>query len=141
MMINLTSELAEICGIHAGDGYLRCREGNKGEVQICGHLEEQRYYDNHVIPLFNNFFSLDIKGKIFSSETYGFVCYNKIIRDALLELGFPSGKKSNYVKIPEIILNSKNKVLFCRFLRGIFDTDGNLSFRKSYAGINKFNKK
>ena len=63
----LTPELAEICGIHAGDGYLRCRERNRGEIQICGNLEEQGYYDNHVIPLFNNFFNLNIKGKKFSN--------------------------------------------------------------------------
>lgn len=140
MMINITPELAEICGIHAGDGYLRCRERNRGEIQICGSLEEESYYENYVIPLFNNFFNLNIKGKKFPN-TYGFACYNKKVRDIFLELGFPKGKKSDSVRVPEIILNGKNKELFCRFLRGIFDTDGNLSFRKSYAGINKFNKK
>ncbi|MFA7708254.1 MAG: LAGLIDADG family homing endonuclease [Candidatus Pacearchaeota archaeon] len=139
-MINITPEIAEICGIHAGDGYLRCREGNKGEVQICGSLEEKEYYNNHVIPLLNNLFNLSINGKTFSS-TYGFVCYNRLVRETFLELGFPQGKKSDSVRVPKIILDSKNKELFCRFLRGIFDTDGNLSFRKSYAGINKFNIK
>lgn len=140
-MVDISREFAEICGIHAGDGYMRCRERNKGEVQICGSLEEKDYYDNHVIPLFNNFFNLNIKGKIFSSKTYGFICYEKVIRDLLLMAGFPAGKKSLSVEVPAIILNSKNREFFCGFLRGIFDTDGNLSFRKSYAGINKFNRK
>ncbi len=38
MMVEITPEIAEICGIHAGDGYLRLRERGKGEVDISGHL-------------------------------------------------------------------------------------------------------
>ena len=58
MKINISPELAEICGIHAGDGYLRVRERNKGEVDISRALEEKEYYDNHVIPLFNKVFKV-----------------------------------------------------------------------------------
>ncbi|MDP2906846.1 MAG: hypothetical protein Q8O03_02800 [Nanoarchaeota archaeon] len=47
----LNSETAEICGIHAGDGYLR-NDGRRRELDISGNVEEQTYYDNHVIPLF-----------------------------------------------------------------------------------------
>ncbi len=136
----MTPELAEICGIHAGDGYMRLRERNKGEVDISGHLEEKEYYDRHVVPLFNKVFNLDIKGRYFQRGTYGFVSYKKEIRDALIAFGFPTGKKSKFVKVPLQILESKKKILYARFLRGLFDTDGNLYFRKSYAGINKFNK-
>lgn len=64
-MINMSPELAEICGIHAGDGYLRFRERNKGEVDISGHIEEKGYYDDHVILLFNKVFGLNIKGRFF----------------------------------------------------------------------------
>ena len=140
-MIEMTPALAEICGIYAGDGYMRLRERNKGEVDISGHPEEKEYYDNHIVPLFNKFFSLDIKGRHFSRGTYGFVCYRKEIRDALVFCEFPMGKKSKFVKVPSQILLSKDKLLYAKFLRGIFDTDGNLYFRKSYSGINKFNKK
>ena len=139
-MVEITSELAEICGIHAGDGYMRLRERSKGEVDISGDIEEKGYYDNHVIPLFNKVFDLDIRGKYFSRGSYGFVSYNKDIRDALVSLGFPVGKKSKSVKVPEQILQSKDIKIYGSFLRGLFDTDGNLSFRKSYDGINKFNK-
>jgi intein/homing endonuclease len=137
---NLSSDLAEIAGIHAGDGYMRFRSNNKGEVDISGGIEEKEYYDNHVIPLFNNVFGLDLKGKSFSRRTYGFVCYKKEVRDILLSLGFPPCKKSKIVRVPQKILESKNFLLYARFLRGLFDTDGNLYFRKSYAGVNKFNK-
>ncbi len=140
MIMELTPEIAEICGIHAGDGYMRIRKGNKGEIDISGHLEEKDYYDEHVIPLFNKIFNLDIKGKKFSRGSYGFVNYKKEIRNALINFGFPAGKKSNIVKVPSQILESGNHILYSKFLRGIFDTDGNLYFRKSYAGVNKFNK-
>lgn len=137
----MTSELAEICGIHAGDGYMRLRERSKGEVDISGDIEEKCYYDVHVIPLFNKVFNLDIKGKLFSRGSYGFVSYKQEVRDVLISLGFPAGKKSKIVKIPESILKNRDFKIYGAFLRGLFDTDGNLSFRKSYKGINKFNKK
>ena len=61
-MMEISLELAEICGIHAGDGYLRNR-GNKIELDITGNLEEKEYYDEHVIPLFNKFFGLNLIAK------------------------------------------------------------------------------
>ena len=137
--MDITPDLAEVCGIHAGDGYMRLR-GNKGEVDISGHLEEKDYYDKWVIPLFNKIFGFDIKGKNFSRGSYGFVSYKKEIRDALIAFEFPSRKKSKIVKVPSQILESGNPVLYVRFLRGLFDTDGSLYFRKSYAGINNFKK-
>lgn len=140
MMVEISPELAEICGIHAGDGYMRSRERNKGEVDISGNVEEKEYYDMHVIQLFNKVFDLDIKGKHFSRGSYGFVCYKKELRETLANLGFPTGKKSFIVKIPALILESKDSNIYGAFLRGLFDTDGNLFFRKSYQGINKFNK-
>ena len=136
----MSPELAEICGIHAGDGYFRTRERGKGEVDISGHLEERDYYDYHVIPLFNKIFNLDIKGKEFSRGSYGFVSYRNEIRDALIDLGFPKGKKSKIVKVPQQILESRDFKIYGAFLRGLFDTDGNLYFRKSYVGTNKFKR-
>jgi len=72
-MFNISPELAEVCGIHAGDGYLR-NDGKRKEWDISGNVEEKEYYDNHVIPLFNKTFSLNIKGRFFPHRnTYGFV--------------------------------------------------------------------
>ena len=49
--------LAEICGIHAGDGYLRGGEGNsRWELDISGSVEEKEYYDLHVKRLFEKVF-------------------------------------------------------------------------------------
>jgi len=139
-MMNLTPDLAEACGIHAGDGYMRLKGGGGGEVDISGHLEEKDYYDSYVIPLFNKIFNLDIKGKKFTRGSYGFLSCKKEVRDSLINLGFPPGKKSKIVRIPKIILESKDIKNYGAFLRGLFDTDGNLYFRKSYVGTNEFNK-
>ncbi len=132
--------LAEICGIHAGDGYLRHNKKSK-EIEISGHPEEKEYYDNHVIPLFNNFFNVKIKGKYFLSKgTYGFHLRNKKVTKFMINQGFPSGKKTLTVKIPNFIL--ENKKLKESFLRGYFDTDGCLTFNKKYGPYNnKFSKK
>lgn len=68
-----TPELAEVCGIHAGDGYLRNKNYNR-ELDISGSFEEQVYYDEHVIPLFSKVFGIDITGRAFPSRgTYGFI--------------------------------------------------------------------
>jgi hypothetical protein len=49
-------------------------------------------------------------------------------------LGFPYGAKSTIVSTPKEILNLKNKEIVNRFLRGLFDTDGCLSFFKRNYG-------
>lgn len=129
-----TPEVAEICGIHAGDGYLR-DDGKRRELEISGGFDEKSYYDKHVIPLFNKTFNLNIKGRYFySKSTYGFVIrYPEInVIRFIHDLGFPYGKKSLSVKIPKFVL--ENDLLKRHFLRGYFDTDGHLSFTKRANG-------
>jgi hypothetical protein len=134
--MEINQELAEICGVHAGDGYLRNRK-NKIELDITGNVEEKEYYSLHVIPLFNKFFGLNLVAKQYVKGTYGFVTTNNKFR-ILNKLGFSYGKKSLTVFVPQPILLSNNVTLYSRFLRGLFDTDGNLSFRKSYGKYTNF---
>ena len=126
--------MAEIAGIHAGDGYLRY-EGRRKELDISGGYEEKDYYDNHVIPLFNQTFRLSIQGRYFPSRsTYGFVIRDRTVLEKFKMLGFPSGSKSLSVRVPPEILKSKNKKIISSFLRGYFDTDGCVSFRNRKCG-------
>ncbi|MAH03768.1 hypothetical protein CMI39_03210 [Candidatus Pacearchaeota archaeon] len=127
-MIELTPELAEICGIHAGDGYLRKRKTGKIELDITGNVEEKEYYDKHVIPLINKFFNLNLKGKFYTKGTYGFVSTNTQFH-ILNKLDFPFGKKSLIVRVPKLILRSKDKLIYSMFLRGLLDTDGHIGFQ------------
>ncbi|MCD4666880.1 hypothetical protein K8R47_03655 [archaeon] len=134
------SELAEIVGIHAGDGYLRYK-GKRKEIDISGGYEEKEYYDKHVIPLFNETFGLSISGKFFPSRsTYGFVIRDINVLNLFKEFGFPSGKKSYIVKCPKFILKSKNNELLRSFIRGCFDTDGSLTFDKKICNKDNFKK-
>ena len=134
-----TPEFAEICGIHAGDGYLR-NDGKRREWDISGSVHEKEYYNNHVIPLFNKAFSLEIKGRFFPNRnTYGFVIRDKeVIEFAHDILNFPYGAKSLIVKIPDFIL--KNVSLMPHFLRGYFDTDGGFSCSKKHGNYSKFKR-
>lgn len=132
-MIKITPSFAEICGIHAGDGYLRKR-GNRFELEIGGHPEEKDYYDNHVTHLFNEVFDVSLKAKKYVKGTYGIITSNRKIVKTLNWAGFPFGKKSLIVKIPKIILESNNLILYASFLRGLLDTDGHIGFKRKVSG-------
>ena len=110
----MSPELAEICGIHAGDGYLRIRR-RKIELDLTGHVEEKGYYDGHVIPMFNRVFEINLRGKVYVKGTYGFVTTNDGFK-IFNFLGFPYGKKSKIVEVPKLILNNKDKIFYQKLL-------------------------
>jgi len=129
----ISQEIAEICGIHAGDGYLR-NDGRRTEWDISGSIDEKEYYDFHMIHLFNKVFNLKIQGRFFPSRnTYGFVIRDKsIIEFAYNNLYFPYGNKSTKVRVPKFIFSDIKLVQ--HFLRGYFDTDGHFSCRRKPNG-------
>jgi len=134
MEIELSPELAEICGIHAGDGYLR-NSGKHREFDVSGNIEEKDYYDLHVRELIKKALGLEIICRYFDSRnTYGFVIRDKEVIEFLHSLGFPYGNKSTIVQIPKWILESKNEEIITKFLRGLFDTDGCIHFWKRNKG-------
>ncbi|MBM3234256.1 hypothetical protein FJZ19_04150 [Candidatus Pacearchaeota archaeon] len=129
-MIQITPEVAEICGIHSGDGYLRGGD-KRWEFDISGNVEEKDYYDFHVKPLFEKAFGIKVDCRHFPCRnTYGFVIRDKEIIKFIHELGFPYGNKSTTIRIPDEILNSRNIEIKRKFLRGLFDTDGCVHFKK-----------
>lgn len=138
--MELSPELSELAGIHAGDGYLRY-SGSRKELDISGGLDEIEYYDSHVIPIFNRVFNLNIAGRLFPSRgTYGFVVRNKIVLEAFKNLGFPSGNKSTIVQCPSAIKESNNMNILRSFARGYFDTDGSLTFDRKIHDTDFFKK-
>jgi len=131
----ITPQLAEICGIHAGDGYLR-NDGEHVELDISGHINEDRlYYDEHVAPLFGNVFGIKLSPREFPARrTYGFVSGKRMIVKYFHEfLGFPYGAKTYTVMAPQVIIQSRDREVYAGFLRGLFDTDGCLNFRRTYG--------
>jgi len=135
----MTKEFAEICGIHAGDGHLH---GKKNTLEICGGYEEQRYYDEGVIPLLTNYFGIELNGRKFPTKgTYGIQKTDKLFKNILMSAGFPAGSKSKIVCVPPLILHSESIKIKRSFLRGYFDTDGCLSFGKKLRNTNPFKHK
>lgn len=141
MKIDISPELAEICGIHAGDGYLR-NDGHRIELDISGNVEEKDYYENHVKILFKKVFNTNLNCRHFPSRnTYGFVIRDKGIIEFMHNLDFPYGNKSTIVKVPKWIKESKNDKIVIKFLRGLFDTDGCLHFwKRNFGKYGEFKK-
>ncbi len=55
---------------------------------------------------------------------------SKIIAEILQTLGVPASPKSSRISLPDVVLNLPNN-LIAAYLRGLFDTDGSCSARKS----------
>jgi hypothetical protein len=140
--MKIDEDLAELLGIHIGDG---CISENKrySEYYLGGDLiEEREYHDNWVGPLFNKkimnpLFNKNVKYKEHPKVgVYGFHIFDKNLANFFKEFGIASGSKIN-IGIPNEIV--KDLRLLKRFLRGLFDTDGTLYFEKSYTSKHRKN--
>ncbi len=125
---HLTEELAEIFGVIVGDGYIRGKPN--WWLFIETSAEERVYIDHHLIPLFNDVFDINLKGRFFNRNgvrnTYGFyICSKELVK--FLE-SFGLLVSHNDIRIPKKIRESKNRGIWKSFVRGYFDADGCLSF-------------
>jgi len=133
----MSIELAEEIGIHLGDGQLKFCRPKRGGTEYrwiyTGHNREDRdYLLSHVSTLVSRLYNL--RGSTYErpekSELnlmYGsmavFYFKSKI-------LGLPVGPKYR-ARIPDVLLDSNDKSFYSACLRGLFDTDGSLSFGKN----------
>ncbi len=137
----LFPQLAEICGIHIGDGHLGFRP-NKSEylIQCTGNLKDDKpYYDEHIKKLWKETFNLNVKFRERKDNTYELRIYSKSIAlffNKFLEL--PFGKKSRTISIPNVIKetckrNVSKEMVSC--IRGIIDTDFYLVKDRNYLEL------
>ncbi len=129
----LIPELAEEIGMHVGDGFLSAK---KYEYRLKGNKNEKEYYDNFIKPLFKRLYNIDLNLKEYET-TYGFELYSKglwIFKNRIL--GIPAGRK-NDMAVPDIV-RVKNKEILTAFIRGVFDTDGSVSFIKKYKTLGNY---
>ena len=128
----MTPGLAEEIGIHLGDGFL---SDKKYEYRLKGGKDEAEYYDIFINNLYKKLYNLDVRIKEYES-TYGFEVYSRAIWQFKVEcLGISPGRKDS-IKLPKILkINDKN--ILTAFIRGIFDTDGSVSFSNRY-GLGKY---
>ena len=134
--MKIDEELAELFGIHIGDGCIS-ENTRYSEYYLGGDLtEEKEYHDNWVGPLFNKKIMIPLFNKNVTYKehpkvgVYAFHIFDKNFVNFFKKFGICSGSKIN-AGIPKIILSDKN--LLKRFIRGLFDTDGSIFFHKNYS--------
>jgi len=125
---SLSKELAEEIGIHIGDGSLFFRKKeNHYDYVVCLNREEESY-KNYVISLIKKIYgifpSYIDRDKVENSINIEY--YSKLLFLWKKSLGLPIGNKRE-ITIPKFILNS---IFVTDCLRGIFDTDGSITFKK-----------
>ena len=133
---NLTPELAEEIGIHIGDGHL---SSNRYRYKLFGNQDESEYYENFVAGLYQRLYNIKVRlekrerdGNIIGFE----FCSKPIWTFKTKTIGLMTGRK-DYVTVPNLILNS-NPLIWRAFIRGLFDTDGNVYFQSRYGYKNYY---
>ena len=130
----ITSSLVYLIGVFAGDGSLGYRP-NKYEYSLkCvgNPKDEQEFYYDIIKPKFKEVFGFSLKIKHFDKgTTFGFRIFSKSLVLYLTKIiGLPLGPKYKSLKIPPKILSNKKRSKY--FIKGLFDTDGSISFKKRY---------
>ncbi len=136
----MVPELAEDIGIMIGDGSIIQETEKSFAIKCSGDpIDEKHYYDHFVAPLKNRLFNARLQSRMldtkrnneygikFNSQSISYF-YTKII-------GLPFGNKEAIVDVPEIIKNSNTDAILISCLRGIFDTDGSVTFQKRHKKV------
>lgn len=140
--MKIDNDLSELIGIHIGDGCISVNRRYQ-EYYLGGDLKEEKdYHDKWVSELFNKKVMLPLCNKRVRYKSYpklgiyGFYIFDKRVVDFFRSLGIKAGSKIN-VSIPKKIRGDSS--LSKRFLRGLFDTDGNIYFDKNRSAKIKMN--
>jgi hypothetical protein len=128
-------DIYELIGFFIGDGYLYGNEKCRiFKLEFVGNVEEDYDYFEEVSKFIYGATGKKPSIKI-RKEKRGqgirLIFYNKSFVQRLSSMGFPLGKKTFTVKIPENMLE-RDKMI--SIIRGIFQADGCLYFSKSKKG-------
>ena len=129
--MEITKEFAELIGIMYGDGCLSSYK-KKYIIYICGHKQDDRdYHEKTTKRLFLHIFGKEVRIQERKKENALFIRFSdKKIFSILNSIGIPIGKKYDYLKVPNCIVNNSNFAV-C-FVRGLADTDGSIIFSKQH---------
>lgn len=131
--LQLSLELAYLSGVFVGDGSLYKRDKKDYILKCVGNpKDEKEFYYSIIGPYFKKTFGFNPKINFQDSNTtFGFIAYSKSIFTYLTKIiGLNSGKKDQKLCIPSIF--KENPEFLTYFIRGLFDTDGCISFKKKY---------
>jgi len=131
----LTYELCEVIGAFIGDGHTSAT--HSCVVGFTGSASLDYDYLSKKLPYLLSTFSENVNPRLYKYDNILRLNINSKQFHNLLtkRFGFPAGKKTYIVKIPNEILNSDNPIMMNYCVRGIFDTDGCVAFdkRKTYT--------
>jgi len=126
----ITEEVAELIGIHIGDGHQHVLNDSY-VIEVTCNINEKSYVDHHVAALYEKVYGLRPKPNRIKKGAYGFRIKSKAIFTFQRALGLPEGRKIS-VAIPEIVMKSRKLRVAC--LRGIADTDFGITRGKGGSG-------
>ncbi len=129
----LTPKLAYLLGVFAGDGSLAHRPSKHEYSLTCvgNPRDEQEFYREVISPLLRELFGISpVMRAYHGGTTFGFQVYSGMLVRYLVSLGLPLGKKESNLCIPSDVL--AKDVLAIAFIRGVFDTDGCVCFKRKY---------
>src|SRR3989339_1182025 len=144
--LKLTPEICEFIGAYIGDGTFNVYKNKTYRVEFAGDKRyDLQYYNNKIIPAIRTI-DPDIEPHFYNSylkeNAVRIVFYSKRLFTFLKDfIGFPPGKKTFTISIPEKIIKSNNPILIYSTIRGIFDTDGGVfidkrsKYKKPYPRI------
>ena len=120
--------LAELIGIHFGDGSMSNKYNYSYKIVYSCNIEERGYAD-YISESYKRSFKIDLKKYINKKKNcIDLTLYSKSLCTYLNEvLTIPFSPKNN-LQIPFIILSDKEYLI--SFLRGLFDTDGCITVQK-----------
>lgn len=118
----MCNNLAELMGIHFGDGCMQNKFNNTYKVYYSFNSRDREYVD-YVSNLFYSLFNIKLKSEENEKKnTVGLYFYSKTLCTFFnKKLKIPYSPKNN-LRIPRHIFNNKTHLAF--FIRGLFDTDG-----------------
>lgn len=130
----LDENLSYLCGFLAGDGSFSIRTKKcEYSVSCVGNPKDEReFYDEIIASLFKKLFNIIVAPRLYDQETtYGIKIKSKAIFYFFTDvIGFPSGKKSDKIEIPDIFKQSDDFVK--PFIEGFADADFCFTLKKRY---------
>ena len=120
----LDIEVAELLGLHAGDGYISC-----GVWGILCNIQDEKMAQRIVILVRN---VLGVEPCVSTKQnTFEIRSGQRQAARFFSNYGFVEGKKAYDVQAPSQIMHTDNIEVIKAFLRGLFSSDGSFSFRNS----------
>lgn len=136
MLTAFSEELAEFVGLAFGDGSLIFRKNtDKLRFQLRGDAKsDKQHYLQFVIPLCNKLIGFPFLGKEVNliedrkNNAFGISIESRNIKNFFEQLEVPVGVKDE-LSIPQWI--KQNTKYSLAFIRGLFDTDGTIGYKKN----------